>query len=131
MSLIKKVQIGIHFFVGLGALFGGYTAISDPTGKSIGLDAEVALRYGPFDDFLIPGLFLFVIIGLGNLFVGYLGIGKSRLFSFASFAQGAVLVSWIVIQCLILADVNVLHGIFFVIGGGMVFFGAKEMLSKK
>jgi hypothetical protein len=120
MSLLKKVQAGIHIFVGLGAIFGGAAAIYDPTGNLVGIDADVALRHGPFDDFLIPGLFLFVIIGLGNLFVAWAGMKNSKIFPLLSFSQGGILALWIVVQCIILAGINQLHVIFFVVGAVMM-----------
>jgi len=55
------------FVCGPGALAGGAAAIIDPY-NPFGVNADALLRHSPFTDFLIPGLLLFGVIGLGNLF---------------------------------------------------------------
>lgn len=55
----------IHLFVGLGAMAGGLAAILNPIDP---LGAPLSLLYGsPFRSYLLIGLFLFTVLGLGNL----------------------------------------------------------------
>jgi hypothetical protein len=111
MKAVNPILLIIHFFVGLGAL-----GISDPTLASMAADAGEMLENAPFDDFLIPGLFLFIVIGLGNLVAGVTAIRKWKLQGYASGAMGAILIAWIVIQCFMLREINILHVVFFIIG---------------
>lgn len=115
---LKKIywlQSIILLIVGIGALFGGALAISDPYGVSFGMLPEV-LRRGPFTSFLIPGLFLFIAIGLGHIFSAVAVMRKFKLHAYISGGAGCILMMWIVIQCYILQTVIHLHIIFFIIG---------------
>jgi hypothetical protein len=118
MANRKKVLRGsldaLHILVGLGGLAGGLAAVSNPAAP-MGMSTE-ALRNGPFTDFLIPGLFLMGIIGLGNLAGGFVSIRRMKYSGIVSGGLGVVLMAWIVIQCWMLQAVVALHAIFFCIG---------------
>lgn len=110
---MNKLLMGLHLLIGFGALMGGLAAILNPQ-SPMGISPETL--NGFFDNFLIPGLFLFIVIGLGNLLGFYL---LKKTFGFAnyySFLMGIILVLWIVIQCLILKEVVFLHVLFFGLG---------------
>lgn len=115
MNRIYKSQLIILFIVGIGALFGGALAIFDPSGTLYGMPVDV-LKKGPFTNFLIPGLFLFFIIGVGHL-LSFLTV-KRRLkyHAYISGGAGGILMAWILVQCYILRSIHYLHIIFFVIG---------------
>ena len=101
--------------VGIGALFGGAMAVYDPYGVTFGMPVDV-LRNGPFNNFLIPGLFLFAVIGLGQLASYWLVRRKAKYHAYASGASGCILAGWILIQCYILQSIHFLHTTFFAIG---------------
>lgn len=113
---MRKILGAIHLLTGIGALFGGSAAILDPTGSSVGLLAQDALKNGPFETFLIPGLFLFFVIGGGNLFSLFLLIKKHHIYKLFGVASGLVLCMWIAIQCIVLQTINGLHVLFFALG---------------
>jgi hypothetical protein len=50
-------------FFGIGALFGGAVLIVSPTGKLLGMPLSL-LDKSPFSNFLIPGIILFIVLGL-------------------------------------------------------------------
>lgn len=106
----------IHAFVGIGALFGGMLGITDSSGSSFGMQASEALKNSPFNSFLIPGIFLFVVLGLGNLSVLLISKYKSKYQSYISGFFGIILCFWIIIQCYMLFTIHILHIIFFIIG---------------
>lgn len=114
MKTIYRLQILIHLVVGIGALAGGYGAVADPY-SPMGIPVEM-LEKGPFKSFLVPGLFLLVVIGFGNLASAFLAARRSRLSGYASGAMGAVLACWIIVQCWILQAIAGLHVIFFAVG---------------
>ncbi|HAF17684.1 MAG TPA: hypothetical protein DCG84_05045 [Peptococcaceae bacterium] len=124
MKAINGLQI-IHIIVGIGALFGGMAAILSPSGSAVGISASEALKNGPFTDFLIPGLFLFVIIGLGNIGALITAKYKNRYQAYISGCLGVILCLWIIIQCYMLFMINALHIIFFIIGALEIFLSIK------
>ncbi len=117
MKAIRVSLTALHLFVGVGALFGGSVALLNPTAPVPGMTTEV-LRNGPFADFLIPGLFLFIVLGLGNVAGGVLALVRRQhpWQGYVTGVLGAAMVGWIVVQCLVLWSVNVLHVIFFLLG---------------
>lgn len=111
-------------FVGIGALFGGFLGMYDPYGKVFEMGTGV-LKKGPFTTFFIPGLFLFVVIGLGHLTAFVATIKRMGPHLLLSGVVGIVLMSWIVIQCYMLQNVNILHVVFFIIGFGETSIAAR------
>ena len=53
-------------FLGLGAIFGGAILIVSPSGKLFGMPLSM-LANSPFNDFLIPGIFLFFVLGVAPI----------------------------------------------------------------
>jgi len=62
--------IGLLIFLSLGALGGGIMLVLDPSGKSMNWSTSM-LGNSIFPNFLVPGLFLFVVFGVLPLFVAY------------------------------------------------------------
>lgn len=60
-----KLLIGLIVFQALGAIGGGVGLIQDPV-ENIGMPVSL-LEGTPFDDYLIPGLILLVVVLLGYL----------------------------------------------------------------
>ena len=69
----------IEFFNGLSGLAGGFGLISDPSAASLGMDLAW-LDGTPFNNYLIPGIILFVFNGVGNILAAVLSIRKYRSF---------------------------------------------------
>lgn len=114
MKVVYVLLTLLHLLVGIGATAGGLAAVTDPT-SPLGMPTDM-LETGPFEDYLLPGLFLMIVLGLGNLAVVVPAIKKIRFHGILSGGMGAVLVCWIVIQCYILQSIAALHVIFFLIG---------------
>ncbi|MPW26066.1 hypothetical protein GC105_09710 [Alkalibaculum sp. M08DMB] len=114
--MIKKILLFLHIFIGIGALFGGFFAFTDTTGIQFGMPATEVLKDSPFTSFLIPGIFLFVIIGLGNILTYIICKKNYKLQYYISGCMGLILTMWIVIQCYILNSIHVLHISFFTFG---------------
>jgi hypothetical protein len=64
----SKTAIYIHLillaFLGLSAIDGGGALIISPSGKLLGGLPLSILQNSPFTDFLIPGIILFIVLGL-------------------------------------------------------------------
>ncbi len=114
MRPILKVLMIMHFFVGVGALGGGLAAILNPY-EPLGISVE-PLAGSPFDSYLVPGLILFTVIGLGHIFSGTAVLFKSRHQGYISSVFSWALMIWIAVQCWILGGVVFLHVLYFMIG---------------
>ena len=118
-------------FLSISALFGGFVFVSDPTGGILGMPVSV-LEFSPFQDFLIPGLILGIVFGLGSLLTlwGLWSRPTSRIamtrftgehWSWsAALAIGFGQIIWIVTEVLMIRGVNVLHFIFGGLGVAIV-----------
>jgi len=104
----------LHFFVGIGALFGGMFGMLNPY-DPLGIPVEL-LEGSPFSSYFIPSLILFTVIGLGHTFSGWTALKKSYYQAYISTVFSWALMIWIVVQCLIMETVAFLHILFFFIG---------------
>jgi hypothetical protein len=107
--------IFLVFFLSAGALYGGLLLIIDPSGGGLRMPLS-ALADSPFPDYLIPGLILFISMGLFPLtlvyalvtkpawkWAGCLNIYKDRHWSWTySLYVSIMLVIWIDIEILFL-----------------------------
>lgn len=114
MKKVYRILFILHAFVGIGGMAGGLAAILNPQ-SPMGITVD-ALKYSPFSSFLVPGILLFGVIGLGNVLCAAILLLKSRFKGYTSSVTGWALVIWIIVQCIMLRAVNYLHVIFFVIG---------------
>lgn len=114
MKFLGVLTVVLHFIVGAFGLLGGYAAISTPGGP-FGISPDV-LKNGPFTDFLIPGLALFVFIGIGHLLTAVIVLRKNKFFPYIQGTMALVTIGWIVIQCWVMEEINGMHISIFIIG---------------
>ena len=113
-----KVFIGlgaIQAFIGLGALGGGFMLVRDPSGSALELPMSL-LEGSPFPDFLIPGMFLLAVNGVGSMIGAGLSFTRRRYAQEIAIVLGAILVAWIVIQVVIISSFHWLHVLYFILG---------------
>jgi hypothetical protein len=60
----RIIAIILLFIVALNALAAGYSFITDPSGNGLGSTTSYIRKSAPFKNFLIPGIFLFIINGI-------------------------------------------------------------------
>jgi len=111
MKIVYRLLSILHIFVGIGAMVGGMMAILHPHSPF-----GITLKNSPFTSFLIPGIILFTVIGLGNIISALVIYYKPWFHGYVSSVFGWALVIWIVVQCIMLDSVVALHIIFFIIG---------------
>lgn len=61
--LMRNILVTLLAILGLGAIFGGGVLIISPSGKLFGMPSSM-LKDSPFNNFLIPGIILFSVLGL-------------------------------------------------------------------
>ena len=113
-----KVFIGLgalQAFIGLGALGGGFMLVRDPSGSALGLPLSL-LEGSPFPDFLIPGMFLLAVNGVGSMIGAGLSFTRKRYAQEIAIVLGSILVAWIVIQVVIISSFHWLHVLYFILG---------------
>jgi hypothetical protein len=90
----------LQVFISLGAIPAGVSMILDPTGAGVGMSLEW-LAGSPFPNFLIPGLVLTGVNGLGSLAGAVLSFRRQALAPLAAIGLGMFLMAWITVQWLI------------------------------
>ncbi len=88
-------------FQGLSGLAGGFGLINDPTGETLQIPIEW-LKGSPFNDYLIAGIILFVVLGIFPLIISF-GLWKRKDWGrLWSIALGAALIIWILVEILVI-----------------------------
>lgn len=123
MKLVVKIAvIFLLLFNGIGAFYGGSSLILHSDGSGLGMDVSL-LEKSPFTDFLIPGIVLFVVNGIGSFIALVFVFLNHPKRSVLVIGQGLVLCGWIVIQIIMIRQLNPLHYILFSTGALLIFFG--------
>jgi hypothetical protein len=115
LSLAAKISIAALLFLGVGALAGGIALVARPDGSAMQFDPAI-LAGSPFEDFLVPGLILGGLFGVGSLVVAAMGLRRHPLAPFLAFAIGCGQMMWIVIQLAIIEELSFLHPLMFGVG---------------
>ena len=108
MKTIRIITIVLLLLIAINALMAGYQFIKDPSGGSLGI-SPVLLQHSPFQNFLIPGIILFIVNGIFNLLAALFTLCRWRYFPLMITFQGIILTGWIIIQVILLRDVYLLH----------------------
>jgi hypothetical protein len=115
MKKLTYLLIILIFFQAISALGGGFGLLSDVSGSSMGFSVEM-LKHSPFTNFLIPGLFLFIVLGILPAIIG-VGLIKKKLWSLkASFYLGIILVLWIILEIIFIREFAMLQLVYFLLG---------------
>lgn len=112
----KNLLLAItELIVALAALPAGFLFILHPDGSALQMPVSL-LQGSPFHDYLIPGLFLFIVNGLCQLGAAIMSFRRHRLAGHAGLILGILLMSWIIIQVLIIGLNSFLQYTFFIVG---------------
>jgi hypothetical protein len=115
LRLAGKVCVAFLLFLGLGAVGGGIGIVAKPDGSAMQWNVDM-LAGSPFSDFLVPGLILLGLFGLGSFVVVALGLARFRIAPFLAFAIGCGQMIWITVELAILGELSFLHPTMFAIG---------------
>ena len=111
----------LQIFIGIGALPAGIVLITDPSGSSLGMPLENLIN-SPFSDFLVPGIFLLVVNGIGSLIGGSSSFLRYRLTGEIAIGLGMFLIFWIVAQVWWM-EIHWLHALYFILGAAELSLG--------
>lgn len=126
--MMRWVFLFFNLLMGVGASSGSMLALNTGAREAAGIDSSM-LVHSPFTSFLIPGLFLLLVLGCGNFLVGFLTLKKRPNVPYYQCLVGMLLFLWIIIQCVMIWDIVALHVIFFSVG--VIQFGLGAWTIKK
>jgi hypothetical protein len=115
LHLAGKLSIAGLVLLGVGALAGGIALMMRPDGSVMQFDVQLLVG-SPFSDFLVPGLILGGLFGVGSLVVAVMGVRRSRLAPFLAFAIGCAQMIWITVELAIIQELSFLHPMCFALG---------------
>lgn len=116
---ILLIELG---FLGLGAIAGGGALIISPTGELLGMPLSM-LEKSPFSNFFIPGIILFLVLGVLPMLLVFALLKKPKsgiaekvnffkdmhwTWTFSIYT-GFALISWIQLQMVFIQGVHWLH----------------------
>lgn len=105
----------LQVFIGLGAVGGGLGLVFEPNGANLGMPLEI-LKNSPFSTYLVPGIVLFMVNGLGSLVGAAVSFTQNRYAGEIAMALGAFLVAWIILQVYWIAAFHWLHALYLGLG---------------
>ncbi len=112
----------LQLFIGIGGIAGGIGLLLKPSGANMGMNTEV-LTGSPFQNYLVPGLTLLLIIGVGNLIGSAASFLRYRYSGELTVFLGGFLALWIILQVIWLGLVSWLQPVYFLLGCGELLLG--------
>lgn len=109
---VRLALVGLCWFTGVTAAIGGVPLTIHPHESM----PTTLLAGTPFADFLVPGLLLTGVVGLGNLLAGTLVLRRHRIGELAAVAAGVALTTWIVVQVLMIGASHWLQALYLTVG---------------
>jgi hypothetical protein len=130
LSRLAKTAIALESFLSIGALGGGAALVAGPRGEIIPLPLS-ALQGSPFDSYLVPGMVLFGVLGIGPLVAVALALRRHALAPAAAFGVGVALMVWLAVEIALIGYTNEppLQPFYIVLGTAIVVVGLGWLLS--
>ena len=116
--LDRAILVILSALVGLSALIPGWTMATSGTVGGYRLPSDWLSSAAPFGDYLVPGLILLVVIGIGGLLTTVLNLLAPRLGPIAALLYGVVLVGWIAGELVFMTQTMVLTWV--ILGAGLL-----------
>lgn len=116
---IAWVVGALEVVLGVGALFGGAALALGPDGHLLGLNTSM-LAGSPFIDYLVPGMTLFLVMGVFPLVAAAMIALRSPLAPVAAMGSGVALIGWIIVEMIVLAGWGSLAWSFYLLLGAAI-----------
>jgi len=105
LTRVAAAAVVLETLLSIGALGGGLVLMIAPRGEIMPLPLS-ALAGSPFDTYLVPGLILFSILGIGPLVAARLAWLRHPLAPTAAFVVGCGLLIWVAVEVAIIGYSN-------------------------
>jgi hypothetical protein len=113
--MIAIVQGSLQAFIGIGAVISGGMLFLAPDGSLMRMPLELLIG-SPFKNFLIPGLILFLFIGILPLITAVLSFLRHRWAGYASGVSSLGLIIWIFTEVSMIGGGHWLQNLYFALG---------------
>jgi len=107
---------------GSAAIYGGLNMITEPDGTNMQLSTEL-LRYSIFDDFLIPGVMLLILIGVSSIYTMVAVITSFKKYWLLVILQGVILACWLIIQIAMIHFISIMHLVLLIVAFLLILTG--------
>ncbi len=121
MSLVHGLVFWLCLFTGITAIGGGVTLLNGVNSPPLAM-----LEHSPFESYLVPGLLLLLVVGMGNLAAAALEARRIAHSELAVSVAGAAVMVWIATQLVMIRTFSWLQVLYF--GVGVITFGAAVWL---
>ncbi len=102
--------------LGPAAIFGGWLLATSPDGSAMQMPLHW-LQHTPFADYLVPGLILLCVFGIGSYVVVTAGLLRLKAAPYLAFGLGAGQLIWIGVQLAMIRTWHpVMHPLLIVVG---------------
>ena len=123
MQLLLKINAAVLLlFNGVGALYGGWSLMTDPSGQQIQLPLDF-IEDTIFQNYFIPGLILFLVNGVFSVAALLSLIIRKPYAAKLVITQGILLGGWLLVQILYLHVFYWLQGVMFTVAILLVAIG--------
>ena len=109
------LAIALELFTGVLAIPVGVMFLADSTGRTMQLP-EGWIEATPFGSYLLPGLYLLAVNGLGMLGLAVLTVRRHWLAPWLTGTLAVGLIIWIFVQLLVMPETMFLQWIFLLVG---------------
>ena len=114
MPRFAWIAVVLEVFTAVLAIPVGLMFITDPSGAAMSIEGW--LDGTIFGDFLVPGLYLFAVNGIGMLALALLTVMRRPIAPWLTGALGIGLMIWIAVQLALISDTMILQPLFLVVG---------------
>jgi hypothetical protein len=111
MKYLRQFTMLVLGFIAITALIGGAMLIYDPSGSSLGMSYG-DLSTTNFESYFLPGLILFVVVGVGSAVVCGLTYKHVRNYAHYIMAYAIILILFILIQVYLLETYETPHTVY-------------------
>ena len=129
IKLLSIVSIFLLFFTGITASISGFMLIYDSSGRPLRMNAAI-LSGSPFDSFFLPGIILFLFLGISSILIAFFVINDHTYSTKMILYQGIVVIAWIVVQVIMINQFYYLQLIYVLIGLALSFIGYYGIVNK-
>lgn len=130
MLVTQRVAIGLLLFTGVSAIAAGASLVADPSGRGLQMPLSL-LAHSPFSSFLIPGLVLLIVIGIGSISAAFAVWRQWRRAPIMTFLEGIMLLGWIIFQVIWIGLTSWLQPIIAVIAVTLIGLGQRLLMQQK
>jgi len=110
-------------FIGITAIAGGFRLVSNPNGTS---DIPIEwLNSSPFTNYLIPGLVLLIVIGVGNALGGIFSFLSKKYAGGIAAILGTFLILFMAFEVWFVSLRTFLQPLYFILGAIVLVLGLK------